>query len=275
MNLVGPCVLGRDRKRARLTRCSLSSPLIVPSGSSSIDYRSPHSLELEKNNQHLWRSLNRSSLHHHRTRLIDNLVDLESRGVMNRYGKGRGIGESPTSAVSGAIFPDLLHVWIAPRDKRRTEARASSCSTPVFTAGNADTLNRVIYTLRMLRKTYHSTLPVQIYHFPSEKPPADSDLVKEALELGAELVEAKGTSKDPGRRKNYHLKAIAIVQCPWREVLYLDSDNIPTRDPEYMFEAEPFKVSFAFHLFPLSWRPIARLTILSNFNSALASHVLA
>lgn len=30
-----------------------------------------HSLELEKNNQHLWRSLNRSTLHHHRTRLID------------------------------------------------------------------------------------------------------------------------------------------------------------------------------------------------------------
>ncbi|KAL7416020.1 mannosyltransferase putative-domain-containing protein [Mrakia frigida] len=161
-----------------------------------------HSLELEKNNQHLWRSLNRSTLHHHRTRLIDNLVDLESRGVMERYGKGRGI---------------------------------------VLTAGNSDTLQRVLYTLRMLRKTYHSTLPVQIYHFPSEKPPADSELVKEARELGAELVEAAGTTKDPGRRKNYHLKAIAIVQCPWREVLYLDSDNIPTRDPEYMFEAEPYK----------------------------------
>lgn len=144
------------------------------------------------------------------------LVDLESRGVMDRYGKGRGI---------------------------------------VLTAGNADTLQRVLYTLRMLRKSelslfssfplsrrdrrlsfafasflflllspaYHSTLPVQIYHFPSEKPPADSELVKEAKLLGAELVEAKGTTKDPGRRKNYHLKAIAIVQCPWREVLYLVS----------------------------------------------------
>lgn len=48
-------------------------------------------------------------------------------------------------------------------------------------------------------------------------------LVKEAHELGAELVEAVGTTKDLTRGKNYHLKAIAIVQCPWREVLYLVS----------------------------------------------------
>lgn len=83
----------------------------------------------------------------------------------------------------------------------------------------------------MMRKVYGSTLPAEIYHFPSERPPADSPLVKEANELGAVLVEAKGTEKDLKRRKNYHLKAIAIVQCPWREVLYLDSDN----GPYYLF----------------------------------------
>lgn len=70
---------------------------------------------------------------------------------------------------------------------------------------------------------HNSTLPAQIYHFPSEKPPSDSALVKEARELGAEMVEAVGTTKDLTRGKNYHLKAIAIVQCPWREVLYLVS----------------------------------------------------
>lgn len=68
--------------------------------------------------------------------------------------------------------------------------------------------------------------------------------------------------------RNYHLKAIAMLQSPWREVLFLDSDNvcptyihllafnpatfkrcvthantfqIPTRDPEYIFEAPPYK----------------------------------
>lgn len=76
----------------------------------------------------------------------------------------------------------------------------------------------VSFTVHTVHK---STLPAEIYHFPSERPPEDSALVKEANELGAVLVEAKGTSKDLKRRKNYHLKAIAMVQCPWREVLYL------------------------------------------------------
>ena len=47
----------------------------------------------------------------------------------------------------------------------------------------------------------------------------------EMKELGAELVEAVGQEKDKGKNKSYHLKAIAIVQCPWREVLYLVSGN--------------------------------------------------
>ncbi|KAK8846871.1 hypothetical protein IAR55_005961 [Kwoniella newhampshirensis] len=77
----------------------------------------------------------------------------------------------------------------------------------VMVAGNADTLTRVKWSLQMLR-SYDSTLSVQIYHFP-----------------------------DKGKNKSYHLKALAVVQCPWREVLYLDSDSIPTRDPEYMFDS--------------------------------------
>lgn len=36
-------------------------------------------------------------------------------------------------------------------------------------------------------------------------------------------MEAKGQEKDKGKNKSYHLKAIAVVQCPWREVLYLVS----------------------------------------------------
>jgi len=44
-------------------------------------------------------------------------------------------------------------------------------------------------------------------------------------ELSAELVEAKGQAKDKGKTKSYHLKALAVVQCPWREVLYLVSPS--------------------------------------------------
>jgi hypothetical protein len=36
-------------------------------------------------------------------------------------------------------------------------------------------------------------------------------------------------------------ESIQPFAAPWREVLYLDSDSIPARDPEYMFEAPSYK----------------------------------
>jgi alpha 1,2-mannosyltransferase len=54
--------------------------------------------------------------------------------------------------------------------------------------------------------------------------------------LGAELVEAKGQEKDKGKNKSYHLKAIAVVQCPWREVLYLVS-RVAVSDGEILMNS--------------------------------------
>ena len=66
-----------------------------------------------KNSLNFWMSLNRTTIHEHRQRMIDRLWELDDQGVMADYGEGRGI---------------------------------------VMQAGNADTLQRAIYTLRMLRK---------------------------------------------------------------------------------------------------------------------------
>ncbi|KZT62802.1 glycosyltransferase family 71 protein [Calocera cornea HHB12733] len=111
----------------------------------------------------------------------------------------------------------------------------------VFTAGNADTLSRVVLTLKYLRQKLNCDLPAAIYHFPSEKPPEDSPLVAELEGLNAKLVEAVGTVRDSSRTKNYHLKAMAIVECEWAEVIYLDSDNIPAADPALLFDAPNYQ----------------------------------
>ncbi|KAF8494303.1 mannosyltransferase putative-domain-containing protein [Gautieria morchelliformis] len=111
----------------------------------------------------------------------------------------------------------------------------------VFTAGNADTLNRVVWTLRLIREHYHCTLPAAIFHFPSERPEPDSPIHADLRSLNATLVEASGRDRDPTRTKNYHLKAQSIVECEWAEVIYLDSDNLPAIDPELLFEAPNYK----------------------------------
>lgn len=48
-----------------------------------------------------------------------------------------------------------------------------------------------------------------------------------------------------------------MVQCPYREVLYLDSDNVPTRDPTYMFSAPSYLRTRAFFFYDF-WKTAAQ-----------------
>ena len=75
-----------------------------------------------------WASMNRSSLHEHRSELITYMEnEVLAKKLHEQYGEGRGI---------------------------------------VMVAGNADTLKRVKWSLEMLR-SYGSKLPVQIVRFLS------------------------------------------------------------------------------------------------------------
>lgn len=48
-----------------------------------------------------------------------------------------------------------------------------------------------------------------------------------------------------------------MVQSPYREVLYLDSDNVPTRDPEFMFSAPAYLRLRAFQWYDF-WKTAAQ-----------------
>ncbi|WVQ74113.1 hypothetical protein IAR50_003703 [Cryptococcus sp. DSM 104548] len=160
-----------------------------------------HNTHMIQHSANAWSSHNRSTIHQYREELITHLEGLLDAGRMDDYGEGRGV---------------------------------------VMVAGNADTLTRVKWSLEMMR-SYGSELPVLIYHFPSEAP-ADDDPIRETLaNLNAKLVSVPGQTKDTHHTKSYHLKALAITTCPFQHVLYLDSDSIPTRDPEYMFDAPNYK----------------------------------
>ncbi|GEM10957.1 alpha 1,2-mannosyltransferase, glycosyltransferase family 71 protein [Rhodotorula toruloides] len=96
----------------------------------------------------------------------------------------------------------------------------------VFTAGNADTFTRVLTTLKLLNSSHlASPMPAEIFSFPREEP--DAVTRGELERLGATLRVVEDAWRGEGRRKNYHIKASAIIRSSFREVLYLDSDNIP------------------------------------------------
>lgn len=81
-----------------------------------------HNTHMIQHSANMWASLNRTSLRQYRMELVDHMEGVLKRREHEKYGKGRGI---------------------------------------VTVAGNADTLQRVKWSLQMLR-SYGSELPVEI-----------------------------------------------------------------------------------------------------------------
>ncbi|KAG2218095.1 hypothetical protein INT45_000018 [Circinella minor] len=126
----------------------------------------------------------------------------------------------------------------------------------VMVAGNRDTFERALTSVKMLRHQ-DCHLPVEIWHLPDELP---SDATVEALnELGAvprDLSESFLPRPMQYRRdteKQFQIKAAAIINANFEQVLYLDSDNTPTRNPSFLFETSAFKATGAM-FWPDFWK---------------------
>lgn len=39
----------------------------------------------------------------------------------------------------------------------------------------------------------------------------------------------------------FQIKAAAVINSSFKEILYLDSDNVPVQDPTFLFETEEYK----------------------------------
>lgn len=145
-------------------------------------------------------------------------------------------------------------VWDAEREEKIQQAESLADINPdiarraplplasaqrgfVSAAGNSDTTQRLLTLLRILRKHYHSTLPFQVWTFPDELSRHSAEYKELTEELGATVHEATGIAKDPGAWKNFQIKGLAITSSSFRELVYLDSDNIPLRDPTRLFDS--------------------------------------
>ncbi|ORY30610.1 mannosyltransferase putative-domain-containing protein [Naematelia encephala] len=118
----------------------------------------------------------------------------------------------------------------------------------VITGGNGDTTQRVIRLLKHL-KHFKCPLPIEIFHFPGEMGDEKENTV--IRKLGAKI---RQVSKEPrAGRNNYQIKIYAILESSFDEVLYLDSDNIPLRDPSYLFKSHLYQTYRAV-FWPDGWK---------------------
>ena len=183
-------------------------------------------------------------------------MDQEEMDAVNEIEKGREDGEVRDGDAELKPTDDQGRTdHIAKRVKREVTARARATATTnrhqvrhdhqrgfVTTGGNADTTARLITLLRFLRHEYGITLPVEIWTFPGELA-RDSSQYSEIVELGGQVLEVPSTygiNKDNGAWKNFQIKGLAIALSSFKELVYLDSDNIPLRDPTYLFDTPSY-----------------------------------
>jgi alpha 1,2-mannosyltransferase len=111
-----------------------------------------------------------------------------------------------------------------------------------MTGGNADTLPLMLITLHMLQEL-NNTLPIEIWALPGEISPENKDLLES---LGATtrhfgepglLVRVKEIK---GRQKNFQIKVAAWANSGFEEIIALDSDSMPVRPVEYLFDTEEY-----------------------------------
>lgn len=98
----------------------------------------------------------------------------------------------------------------------------------------------MIVSLRLLR-SFGTTLPAEVFHFSSESPSEDQISALKSLNAIARTVEHIDKQASFTRTKSFHIKGAALVQASFDELLYLDSDSLPVRDVEDLFDGKGYK----------------------------------
>ena len=124
--------------------------------------------------------------------------------------------------------------------KRRQEIQAMPSDNfagqgIVICAGGPRIFTNAYVLIHVLRRHLGCRLPIEVWHFgPAELSPRMADLLRE---LEAQPVDANAAMRlQPPKLSNpWQLKPYAIKWSQFREVLYLDADQVPVRDPTELF----------------------------------------
>ncbi|GAA6064395.1 hypothetical protein JCM10212_004234 [Sporobolomyces blumeae] len=110
----------------------------------------------------------------------------------------------------------------------------------VFTAGNKDTIDRLLVSIRILR-SHGCQLPIEIWGFADELASVSASTRTEIARLGPVSWREVEVERVQGAWKQFQIKGEAIARSSFGEVLYLDSDNIVVTDPTYLFDSPLYK----------------------------------
>ncbi|CAF4064745.1 unnamed protein product [Adineta steineri] len=106
-----------------------------------------------------------------------------------------------------------------------------------------DGCKRLVASLKILR-WLNCKLPVEIFSFRGELTPYQILMLTEIPDVKSVIIDDKESLTNRGHSQ-YAIKLLAILKSRFEHVLWLDSDNIPARDPTYLFDLPQYKYSTA------------------------------
>ena len=137
--------------------------------------------------------------------------------------------------------------------EREMLERANSAEAPswlagrgiVTCAGGVRMFTNVYVLVRLLRETLGCRLPIEVWSYgATELTPIMRHLLrKHAVELvdAPAMLQAYPSPISTG----WQLKSYAVLHSRFRDVLFLDADQVPVADPEPLFESDEFGASGA------------------------------
>lgn len=136
----------------------------------------------------------------------------------------------------------------------------------VTCAGNLRYFTCAWVGISMLRKR-GCTLPIEAWY-------VDNEMIPEAIEAFRKLgVVCRNASDYPNGSKmaGFALKPFAILNSSFKEVLFLDADNLCTTDPAYLFDSKEFRETGAI-FWPDMWHtginnPIWKIVDSNDYDS--------
>lgn len=124
----------------------------------------------------------------------------------------------------------------------------------IVCAGGSRMLTCAWVCVSLLRRTLGCELPIDVWHLgDQELGPIEAGLLND---LDIETVDALEVRKRHPVRVlgGWELKAYALVHSRFQEVLLLDADNVPVRDPSFLFESPQYRDTGA-----LFWPDVVQL----------------
>jgi len=109
----------------------------------------------------------------------------------------------------------------------------------VICAGGSRLFTCAFVCANMLRE-HGCKLPIEFWHFEQEIDEAMKELVV-PLDVECVNVQPYRVKYKPRVLNGWELKPFAIMHSKFAEVLLLDADNVPVKDPTFLFDCEHYK----------------------------------